>query len=69
MYKAIKYFEDLQDDNHPYKVGDIFPRAGLEPKPIEARFQELASDQNRKGEALIALDEPVQEPKKKTGKK
>ena len=28
-YKVIHYFTDLQDFNHPYKVGDSFPRLGL----------------------------------------
>ena len=31
MYKAIVYFEDLQDEAHPYNVGDTYPRKGLKP--------------------------------------
>ena len=30
MYVAVKYFTDLQDGNHPYNVGDLFPRAGAD---------------------------------------
>ena len=29
MYKVIKYFTDLQDNEHPYNAGDTFPRDGL----------------------------------------
>ena len=25
MYRVIKYFTDLQDNNHEYNVGDIYP--------------------------------------------
>ena len=39
MYKVIKLFADLQDNNHVYEVGDIFPREGL--KVSEARLAEL----------------------------
>lgn len=59
MYKVISYFTDLQDFNHPYKVGDLFPRLGL--KVTEARLQELAGSNNKQGKPLI---EKVEEPKK-----
>ena len=29
MYKVIKHFVDLQDNNHKYDVGDTYPRKGL----------------------------------------
>lgn len=58
MYKVISYFTDLQDFNHPYKVGDEFPRLGL--KVTEARLQELAGSNNKQGKPLIAK---VEEPK------
>lgn len=51
MYKVIKYFEDLQDNKHPYEVDDIFPREGLEVS--EERFAELASKYNKQKEPLI----------------
>lgn len=56
MYKVIKHFTDLQDNNHPYNVGDIFPREGLEVKP--ERFAELAGSNNKQKTPLIELVEP-----------
>lgn len=53
MYKAIKFFADLQDNNHVYNVGDIFPRKGLEVS--EARLAELSGYKNKQWEPLIAL--------------
>lgn len=54
-YKVIKYFTDLQDNRHPYNVGDTYPRKGLEPS--EERIAELASSNNKQGEPLIELVE------------
>lgn len=51
MYEVIEYFEDLQDSNHPYCVGDIFPRSGL--VVSKERFEELSSTNNRRGIKLI----------------
>ena len=51
MYKAIAYFEDLQDNSHPYNVGDVYPREGLE--VTDERIKELASEDNLRGEKLI----------------
>lgn len=59
-YKVIHYFTDLQDFNHPYKVGDLFPRLGL--KVSEDRLKELASNKNKQGKPLI---EKVEESKEK----
>lgn len=69
MYKVIKYFVDLQDNNYPYKAGDIFPRSGL--VVTEDRIAELAGSENRQGVPLIQLVEEVAEekPKKKRAKK
>lgn len=50
-YKVIHYFTDLQDFNHPYKVGDTFPRLGL--KVSDKRLDELASGKNKQGKPLI----------------
>lgn len=51
MYRVIKFFTDLQDNNYPYHEGDTFPREGL--KVSQKRFKELASDKNRRGIPLI----------------
>ena len=65
MYKVIKHFTDLQDKNHPYNVGDDFPREGL--KVTKERIAELSSANNKRREPLIALatsqEEPKEEPK------
>lgn len=53
MYKVIKNFVDLQDNNYPYKAGDVFPRKGLEVKP--ERITELAGSENKQGTPLIEL--------------
>lgn len=66
-YKVIHYFTDLQDFNHPYKVGDTFPRLGL--KVSEARLKELSSNKNKQKKPLIELVkdvEPVEEKKEDT---
>ena len=64
MYKVIKSFTDLQDDNYVYYVGDTFPRNGVE---VDAeRIAELSSDKNRLGVLLI---EEVTEKQKRTRKK
>ena len=64
MYKVIKYFTDLQDNNYAYCVGDTFPRNGVE---VGAeRIAELASDKNRLGVPLI---EEITEKPKRTRKK
>lgn len=65
MYKVIKYFTDLQDDNFEYNVGDIYPRAGFDVLP--SRIKELAGKKNRQGEPLI--EEVEAEPIKKTKSK
>ena len=64
MYKVIKSFTDLQDNNYAYYVGDTFPHNGVE---VGAeRIAELASDKNRRG---IPLIEEVAENPKRTRKK
>ena len=56
-YRVIKFFTDLQDNKHPYNVGDIFPRDGV--TVDEARLTELSSSKNRQGKPLIKkIDEP-----------
>lgn len=51
MYKVLIYFEDLQDENHAYNPGDIYPREGL--NPTKKRIKELSSDKNRRKVKLI----------------
>lgn len=64
MYKVIKSFTDLQDNNYAYYVGDTFPHNGVE--VCAERIAELASDKNRRG---IPLIEEVAEKTKRTRKK
>ena len=65
MYKVIKYFTDLQDNNYAYYVGDTFPRNGVE---VGAeRVAELSSDKNLQGVPLI--EEVVEKPKRTRKKK
>ena len=65
MYKVIKHFTDLQDNNFAYNVGDEYPRKGLSVLP--SRIKELASDKNRQGCPLIEEIPDVEEaPEKKT---
>lgn len=64
MYKVIKYFTDLQDNNYAYYVGDTFPRNDVE---VGAeRIVELSSDKNLQGVPLI---EEIEEKPKRTRKK
>ena len=65
MYKVIKYFTDLQDNNYAYYVGDTFPRNGVD---VGAeRIAELSSDKNLQGVPLI--EEVVEKPKRTRKKK
>lgn len=59
MYKVISYFTDLQDFNHPYKVGDEFPRLGV--KVSDKRLEELSTSQNKQGKPLIKKVEETKE--------
>lgn len=60
MYRVIKFFTDLQDNDHPYNAGDSFPREGIE--VTEERLAELAGSDNKQGEPLIVLVEPIEKP-------
>ena len=64
MYKVIKDFTDLQDNNFAYNVGDEYPRKGM--SVLASRINELASNKNRRGEPLIV---EVQEKKPKSAEK
>ncbi|MFO8457191.1 Rho termination factor N-terminal domain-containing protein [Staphylococcus aureus] len=58
MYKVVEYFEDAQDNRHPYHEGDIYPRDGLEVS--EERFTELSTTNNRRNLIAIKLVEDKQ---------
>lgn len=67
MYRVIKYFTDLQDNNFAYDPKDparnTYPRKGLSVLP--SRIKELASSKNRQGCPLIEeVSEKVEEAKK-----
>ena len=65
MYKVIKSFTDLKDNNYAYYVGDTFPHNGVE---VDAeRIAELASDKNRLCVPLI--EEVTEKPKRTRNKK
>lgn len=67
-YKVIRYFTDLQDNDHPYNVGDTFPRDGLD-VTVE-RAAELASRNNaQKTPLIVAVNtEPEKTNAKRTKK-
>lgn len=75
MFKVIKLFTDLQDDNYKYEVGDEYPRLGL--KPSLARIEELKGSDNKQHTPLIEeiedlkadTEETVEEKPKKTTRK
>lgn len=75
MFRVIKLFTDLQDDNYKYEVGDEYPRLGL--KPSLARIEELKGSDNKQHTPLIeeiedlksVTEETVEEKPKKTTRK
>ena len=54
-----KGFKDLEDNNHLYRKGDIYPREGLE--PTKKRIKELTSEKNKIGKILIQKIEVEEE--------
>ena len=65
MYRVIKAFVDLQDNNYKYDVGDTYPRKGL--NVLQSRINELASDKNKQKTPLIEeIPEVEEKPKKKS---
>ena len=73
MYKVIRFFTDLQDKGHAYRVGDTFPREGVEVSP--ERLKELATSKNKRGVPVIeeveveVTTEEAPKPKRKPRKK
>ena len=64
MYKVIRKFFDLQDNDHMYSEGDIFPRDNIEVS--QERIEELLSNRNKMGVFLI---EEIEEKPKRGRKK
>ena len=60
MYKVLKFFTDLQDNNFAYDEGDIYPRKDL--TVSEERLAELSSSNNKQGEPLIKLVKEAKAP-------
>ena len=53
MYKVIKFFMDLQDQNRAYNVGDAFPHKDCSYTVSAERLAELAGSDNKQGVPLI----------------
>ena len=66
MYRVLRFFRDIQDNNHAYHVGDTFPHGRM--AVSEDRLMELSTDANRRHvpliekveEEIIAPTEPVE---------
>ena len=60
MYRVLRFFRDLQDNNHAYHVGEIFPHGGM--AVSKDRLKELSTDANRRHVPLIEkVDDEVVE--------
>lgn len=77
-YIVTTYFIDLQDGEHPYNVGDAFPREGR--TVSEERIKELSGFNNKRKKPLIERvtepepkeiteEIPEEKPKRRTAKK
>ena len=53
-YRAVRRFVDLQDNKHPYNVGDEYPRKGL--SVSRERINELLGVDNKQHRPLITYD-------------
>lgn len=51
-YEVLQKFVDLQDKKKVYNVGDSFPKPANK-KVTEERIDELSSENNKRGKALI----------------
>ncbi|MDD3338437.1 MAG: hypothetical protein PHS82_06220 [Lachnospiraceae bacterium] len=62
MYRVVKFFTDLHDNEHPYNVGDEYPREGVE--VTTDRVNELSGSDNAQHVPLIeeVVEEDVQDP-------
>lgn len=63
MFRVLSVFADLQDSNHIYNEGDVYPRVGYTPSDV--RLEELSTNKNRLHkpliEAVIVKDETKSE--------
>lgn len=66
-YKAVRYFTDRLDKEHPYQKGDIYPREGLDVS--DDRLAELSGNKNRLGQPVIEKVEEVEQKKTTRRKK
>lgn len=54
VYKVIKKFKDLKDNDHIYEVNDIYPRKDIKLEDIpQKRIKELTTTKNKIGKILI----------------
>ncbi len=51
MYVVVREFRDLKNNDHLYKVGDVYPVKG--DKPSKARIKELLTGENKNGKVYI----------------
>lgn len=60
MYQVIRSFLDKTDNNHLYKVGDVYPKEGG--KTTKARAKELLTGDNATGQIYLReIPEPKQD--------
>lgn len=64
VYRVIKHFTDLQDNNYSYIVGDAFPHDGV--SVSQERIDELSGPDNRQGVPLIEVDPAFEDEVKET---
>lgn len=58
MYRVIKHFIDLHDDDYSYNVGDTFPREGV--AVLDKRIEELSGCDNKQHTPLIEFVEDTE---------
>lgn len=71
MYKVLYQFADLQDHEHVYRVGDVYPHS-VDVEVSDERLEELTTARNRIGVPLIGQaeeqKEETEQPKKRKRK-
>ena len=70
-YIVVNAFKDLEDNEHIYKVGDEYPRAGREIDEIsKERIDQLTTTNNKRERVLIIkVEEKIEEPETTEGPK
>jgi len=54
MFKVVHRFKDLKDNDHIYKIGDIYPREEIKLEDVpKKRIKELSGTNNKIGKVLI----------------